>query len=678
MRIDKKLLVVKPPYSAYPVGFAYVLACLEKNNIKYDFIDTETSSIDIFRSMRKILSDGNYFAVATGGLIGFYRYFQQLKNLAHKYRPDIVFILGGNITKDSGDSLLFNEIGIDFGVIGEAETSLPELIHAIKNKEGEESYSKLPGIIYRNYKGNIISNKPLRLDLKTENIMPAWHNIDIEYYVKASSSPFMGNNLKFMPVLTGRGCIGRCSFCSPSIGGFRKRPINHVLNEIEYISSKYDFERIMFYNEMFYPTANEIKEFCSQYKLLINKKPWIAQLRVDLNIDEKTFLQMKDAGCIIVSTGIESGSDRVLNFMNKNTTSLQIKSFFRNAKKAKLPANGTFIVGHEGEREEDLKKTINFVIDEEINTDGSLIYVYPGTAIYDNAIKKGLIKDEMEHLEKATKITTGLFVPNVKENFLNVSDIPDDQFFEIATREVRRYNTFLFHHYPVKNLECRIMNKGMKIVMKMEGNCCKCGSEVSYEFSIFRGLKYKGFLGQGISDRLVCPNCFKRLSYNIYTCSKNIELKEHFISLKEKFENLGKIVICGINDDAMFLMLINLFGIDYNKISGFLDLKKRYKDKYYINYPVFNINNFLDCEPDGIVIIDCAGNDEKIIKNCYRRKNDSKLPEFIYLFDKNTCGMLRKKSKLSRLLLNTFSKDFYFQLKHFGGIKIKQFLAKFF
>ncbi len=678
MRIDNKLLVIKPPYSAYPVGFAYVLACLEKNNIKYDFIDTETSSVDIFKNMRKILSDNNYFAVATGGLIGFYRYFQQLKNLVYKYRPDIAFILGGNITKDSGDSLLFNKIGIDFGVIGEAETSLPELIHAIKNQEGEESYSKLPGIIYKNYKGNIIKIQPLRLNLKTENIMPAWHNFNIEYYIKASGAPFMGNNLKFMPVLTGRGCIGRCSFCSPSIGGFRKRPIEHVLNEIEYINSKYDFELIMFYNEMFYPTANEIKEFCNQYKLLINKKPWIAQLRVDSNSDEGTLLQMKDAGCIIVSAGIESGSDNVLKFMNKNITSLQIKSFFRNAREAKLPANGTFIVGHEGEGEEDLKKTIDFVIDEEINTDGSLIYVYPGTAIYDNAIKKGLIKNEMEHLEKVTKITTGLFVPNVKENFLNISDIPDDQFFKIATREVRRYNTFLFHRYPVKNLECRVMNKGMKILMMMKGNCCECGSKVSYEFNIFRGLKYKGFLGQGISDRLVCQKCFERLSYNIYNCSKNIKLKEYFISLKEKFKNLEKIIICGINDDAMLLMRINLFDIDYNRISGFLDLKKRYKDKYYINYPVFNINNFLDYVPDGIVIMDYAGNDEKIIKNYYRRKNDSKLPEFIYLFDKNTYDMLRKKSKFSMLLLNIFTRDFYFQFKHFGGIKIKQFLAKLF
>ena len=663
--------MIKPFYDAWPVGFAYVLACLEKNNILYDFIDVSYS----FRGWKNILNNNNYFAVATGGLIGFYRYFQQLKNLVYRYRPDIPFILGGNITKDSGNSLLFDRIGIDFGIIGEAETSLPELIYSIKNKENEENYGKLPGIIYKNNKGNIIRNHPLRLDLKKENIIPAWHSFDVEHYIKASTSPFIGNNLEFMPVLTGRGCVGKCAFCSPSIGGFRKRPIEHVLNEIEYINSKYDFKLIIFYNEMFYPTAKEIKDFCNQYRLLKNKKPWIAQVRVDSDIDVETFLQMKDAGCIIVSAGIESGSDSVLNFMNKKVTSLQVRTFFRNSRKAKMPANGTFIVGHEGEKEEDLKKTIDLVIDEEINTGESLIYVYPGTDIYNNALKKGLIRDEMDHLEKATKNYSGLFVPNVKENFLNISDIPDSQFLNIATREVRRYHTFVFNRYTVQNLKCRVINKGMKVVMLMKGICYECGSEVSHEYSIFKGLKFEGFLGQGVHDRLICQNCFKQLSYNAYSCSKNRELKEHLLSLKEKFKKLEKVIICGINDDAMFLMRINLFALDYNKILGFLDLKGQYKSKYYINYPVFNINNFLVYEPDGIIILNCTGNDEKIIKNYYKRKSNLKPPEFIYLVDDYTLGSLRKKSKLSRLLLNTFSKDFYFQLKQFSRTKTKQLLV---
>jgi len=67
-------------------------------------------------------------------------------------------------------------------------------------------------------------------------------------------------------------------------------------------------------------------------------------------------------------------------------------------------------------------------------------------------------------LEKATKNYAGLFAPNVNENFLNISDIPDSQFLNIATREVRRYNTFVFNRYLVRNLKCGVINKGAKVV----------------------------------------------------------------------------------------------------------------------------------------------------------------------------------------------------------------------
>jgi len=110
--------------------------------------------------------------------------------------------------------------------------------------------------------------------------------------------------------------------------------------------------------------------------------------------------------------------------------------------------------------------------------------------------------------------------------------------------------------------------------MLMKGNCLGCGSAVSHGYNIFKGLKFEGFLGQGVHDRLICQNCFTQLSYSAYNCSENIKLKEHLISLKEKFKELEKVVICGVNDDAMFLMRINLFGIDYNKILRIIRLER--------------------------------------------------------------------------------------------------------
>jgi len=636
-----KLLVIKPPYAAWPMGFAYVLACLEEHNIPFDFIDASRSQ-HLRKDIRSMLSNNSYFAVASGGLFGFSTFFKEIVPMIQKYQAGIPFILGGNITKDAFNDLLFEYIGMNFGILGEAETSLPGLIDSIINQN--DNIGDMPGILYKNAKGDIIRNLPQRLDLKKNKILPAWHNFDVDYYIRSSSSPFIGNNLNFMPLLTGRGCVGKCTFCSPSIGGFRKRSIEHVMFEIEYLSSKYDFDKIFSYNEMFYATAHEIGDFCDQYILLKNKKPWFAGVRVDSNIDVKTFGLMKEAGCFAVGIGIESGSDKVLDLMNKKTTSEQIRIFVRNAKMADMPTCGTFIVGNEGETEEDIKKTIDLVIDEEINTSESLMYVYPGTVVYDNASKKGLIKNEMLHLEKILKHGTNLFAPDVKENHLNISEMPDDQFLDIATREARRYHTFVFHRYPVQHLSCKIEIQGKEAVMIMEGKCHECGSDVSNKEHIFNGLEYLGLLGWGAHDRYICPQCFKQLSYNVYACKEMKELRDHFCFLKEEISKRNRIIVGGINGDAMFMLRINLFDIDYGKIQGFVDFTRQYRNKHYVNYPVFNADDIVDLNPDCILMVDSASDGENIIRKYYDKKQIPP-PEFLYLFDKLLLDNLKEITK---------------------------------
>ena len=584
-------------------------------------------------------------------MIGFYRFFQQLVNIVRKYGFDIPFILGGNITKDAGDSFLFDKIGIDFGVLGEAETAFPGLISAIL---GEGDFSKLSGVMYKNSSGDIVRNSPQRMNMRESNMLPAWDKFDVDYYIKVGSLPFFGHNIKYMPVLSGRGCIGRCSFCSPTIGGFRGRPIEHVIYEITDISLKYDFDYIMFYNEMFYPTAKQIREFCYQYGSLSNRKPWITQVRVDSNIDVDTFVQMKEAGCVQVSVGIESGSDRILKLMNKKIISEQTRSFFQNATIANIPTSGTFMIGYEEEKEEDIKKTIDLIIDEEINTAGSPLYVYPGTAVYRSAYKKGFIKDELKHLEKVTKYR-GIFAPDwdgENESFFNITDMSDDQYCDIAASEIRRYQTFIFNRYPVQDLSCRLEIKRNVVSMIMAGRCYECGAEMSYNYKVFKGLEYMGILGAGMHNRLVCLKCIKRLSFNIYTCSEMKELSEHFFFLKERISKRNKIVIGGINEDAMFLLRIDLLNLDYDKILGFIDFTGQYRGKSFVNYPILNIDHIVDLEPDCILLADCVSDAQNVLNKLYKKRNVP-IPEILYFCDTHFRNRLKKiRYKLSYRIWN--------------------------
>ena len=327
--------------------------------------------------------------------------------------------------------------------------------------------------------------------------------------------------------------------------------------------------------------------------------------------------------------------------MNKKTTSEQIRSFFKNARMANMPANGTFIVGCEEETEEDLKKTIDLVIDEEINAGESLMYVYPGTGVYDNACKKGLIKDEMEHLDRVTKVTANLFSPIGKEHFFNITNMPDNQFYDIATREVRRYNTFVFNRYPVQDLSCRLETKSAGALMIMAGKCHECEAEASYNYDVFAGLDYVGLLGTGVHDRLICPECFKQLSFNIYACHEMKELSEYFSFLKERIAKRNKIVIGGINRDAMFLLHINLLNLDYDRILGFTDFAGQYRGKFYVNYPMLNVGHIVDLEPDCILLVDCVSDSQNILKKFYKKRN-MPLPEILYLCDTHFRDSLKR------------------------------------
>lgn len=626
--MNGRLLIIKPDYDSWPMGFAYVLACLESHGIPFDFVDASRSD-DWKEDVARLLESNRYVAAASGGLIGFYAFFKEVRDLVKRCQPRLPFVLGGNITRDASDRLLFGHIGADYGLQGEAEKTLPALVGALARGEG--GLGALPGLVSRDPSGHVIRNPVDRLDLKARNLLPAWHHFDVAFYVDRSCCAYIGSHLRFMPVLTGRGCVGHCSFCSPSLGGFRKRPIEHVLEEIRFLSSRYDFDRILFYNEMFYPTRAEIAEFCSRYKKSEVGKPWIASVRMDAGLDEGALRQMKDAGCISVSAGFESGSDKVLKLMNKRSSSSQVRSFFRSCRAAGLPACGAFIVGNEGEAEEDLKASVDLAIEEEINSGESLLYVYPGTAVYERAVKKGLIRDELEHLERATQTYTGLFLPRLRDTYLNVSEIPDDRFLDVATREVRRYNTFLLGRYPVGRLACALEFGDNDGFVNLRGTCHECGAPVEDRYPLFFDDRYQGLLGQVVAEQSVCPACVSRLAFNIYSSEGLGGMADHASVLRERLRSASTVLV-GIGRDALTLLRVDLLGMNYDKLEGIVDVTGSYESRFFVNCPVLRPDDLGRVNPDCLLMLDVRPEAEAFIRRAFK---GVRMPDLLYLVDGN-------------------------------------------
>ncbi len=610
---NRKLLIIKPPYAHIPVGIAYVLSCLERNGIPFDFIDTLLTKPNYTKLLRK----NNYLAFATGGLIANFNFIAQAIKIIRSIKPDLPIIVCGNIIKDTNPNFLFDKgiMGIDFGIMGEAETSLPYLIDKLKNDCND--FSDVPGLLFKERNGTVIKNQPQRLNLESANILPAWHKINVNYYKYARVS-YMANQ-KVLPVLTGRGCVGSCTFCSPTVGIFRKRPIEHVIEEIEFLFSKYDFDILNILNEMFYQDQEDILRFCKEYKKLKTRKPWMCGMRVDVKgIDDDTFAAMKEAGCILAGIGIESGSNKVLEIMKKRITKDRTISFCKSAKKAKLPTLGTFMIGNEGENEEDIKETIDMVINEEMNTDASLTDPYPGTQIYQNALKKGLIRDEKEYY-KDIYFTPGIYnIPSAinRNRYLNISEISDEHFWKVIFTECRRFYAFSFKRFKILKVKHKI--NWLTNTIKATGICSECGSHVKIS-SLFN------LLGQVV----YCPKCYRGL----YLDYRKLEgFSGHFEILGEELKRGEKLVIVGAQLQAMNILRYDHFNLDYEKIKGFLRLEESQNSDLLFGYfPLLQMKDLASIIPDTILIADDPHGNAELKLKVFYAKNKLVLPKILHL-----------------------------------------------
>ena len=635
-----KLLILSPScegWPEWPVGMAYVLACLEEHEFDFDFIDVVTTP-DWGNVVINLMQRNDYYAIATGGMISFVSFYTEVARLTAQHAKGTPFVLGGHIVKDGSNELLFDTIGADFAILGEAEVAMPAFLRALQ--QGETDFTGYDGVVFRNAEGTIVRTRQKRFRVADKNILPAWHHFDCAYYIEHCKFCFLGENLRYMPIMSGRGCTGNCGFCSPSIGGFMKRPIEHVIEEIKHLIAHYDFENLCFLNEMFYPKAEMIREFCSAYMRLEKRKTWFVQIRADLDIDVETLSLMKQAGCIAISAGIESGSNDILRTMNKGTTTEQIRRLARCCREANLPLTGTFIVGYTNETAEDIRKTIDLVVSEDISSGEALLFIYPGTAVYKEALRRGAIKNEAEQIQA---ISGELFRPNAPQEFCNLTAMSTQEFFTVVPNEIRKYNKYLFEKYSVENLTFSIEKTWRWTEIRLHGRCDVCKIEVEYSYKVFGG-EFLGSLGPGVNRMVICPLCFKYLIYNLYSAKNDMGMRKHLQEIRKQLSKAKKVLIYGVGANLHFLLRSDLYDLDYEGIQG-IHSPAPFPYDHYLTYPMLDEEAFCRAEADCIICVDDSVPQRKIEELYQARGREA--PPVVYL----TSEEFRKELSRKRCLV---------------------------
>lgn len=296
-------------------------------------------------------------------------------------------------SSDAADHLdKYFDSGADYLICGEAEESLAALSQKIL-REGSRGISQINGLAYRE-NGQIVRTLK-RPVLENLDVLPfpAWDLVDIERYRRV----WIGKHGFFsLNMVTTRGCPFHCNWCAKPIYGqvYHTRTPGNVVSEMAFLARFAKPDHIWFSDDIFGLTPGWIAEFDK----IVNERgaiiPFKCLLRADLLLKEDNIMHLKHSGCKTVWVGAESGSQKVLDAMEKGVTVEQIYKSSELLHKNGIQVGFFLQYGYPGETRADIEKTLEMVRNcrpDEIGV--SVSYPLPGTRFHES-VKRDLVEKQ--------------------------------------------------------------------------------------------------------------------------------------------------------------------------------------------------------------------------------------------------------------------------------------------
>jgi len=327
-------------------------------------------------TIRKIVDSGIKFVGITTMTPTIGSAIKIAKGIKKNDNSRFIFMGGAHVTA-LPEKTLEDVPEIDTVVIGEGEITTAIVIERIKNKK---NLKNVLGIAYRE-DGKIVVNslRPIIKNLDSLPI-PAYHLLPINKY---RPYPPHGKKLPYMAVMTSRGCPFRCTFCSKPVHGkiYRAKSSKAIIEEIKYIKERYGIKELLFYDDTFTLSRERIIKLCDEMIKNEINIPWSCETRVNL-VDRELLSKMKSAGCYIISYGVESGNQEILNIIKKDISIEQVKNAFKITRDLGIIIVSYFMLGCPGDTEQTMKQTIEFAKELDANfTQFSICTPFPGTEI---------------------------------------------------------------------------------------------------------------------------------------------------------------------------------------------------------------------------------------------------------------------------------------------------------
>jgi anaerobic magnesium-protoporphyrin IX monomethyl ester cyclase len=393
-----KILLVNPvtrsvSLSSPDLGLGYLATALKRENHQVDILDCVNLRMTL-EKFEKYLTNIDFDVIGFRVFSSDLMTVSQSLSIVKNKRSDVKIVLGGAHPSYFPEQTLQYFEKADYAIRGEGEKGLTDLIRHLSDPNTIK-LEHIPGLIWRE-NGNIQCNPPVFPEELDSLGSPDWKLINPCNYPFQTS--YLTKSRIVAPLIMTRGCPYQCTFCAVrSITGkkIRAHSVSYIIGEIKYLKAEFGIDEICFIDDNFLTFKNLITDLCEQIiKNNLNIKWSCFGIRLDL-VDEDILRLMEKSGCYLLTVGIESGSQRVLNHMKKKLTIDLIEEKIKLInEKSRIKVIGNFILGYPVETQEDIRKTIKLA--RRLPLYGANFFPFyptPGTEIFDQVVSESDLKE---------------------------------------------------------------------------------------------------------------------------------------------------------------------------------------------------------------------------------------------------------------------------------------------
>ena len=419
----KNIALVMPKFSegfsldSIPLSLSYIGAVLKR----------EGYMVDGYNLQYDIFDDPSYYQLigisTTSAMID--SAIKLARDIKKSSKPVTIVLGGAHVSAVKDEVLKYEEI--DYAIYGEGEVPLLALINVINT--GSESLSDVPNLIYRDEFGNKkISQKYYSIKDLDDLPFPDKGIFDVSNYPDKVQA--------YGDIIGTRGCPFKCTNCKPGLDGtgrFRWRSPASIVKEMIFLESKFKVNHFSFSDSELIGIRRSWNEELLTLLISNKNKFTFSGNAYAKNFDRNLLIKFKQAGCVFLGVGVESGSQDVIdNILQKGIDLKDTKTLIETSTDIGIPTGAWFMVGMPGETKNDIKKTIDFAKDlGALIVEVNIATPWPDTGFYYTSKKNGWLTSEVwsDYNEK-------------KKSYIStpyLSDIEVVEYFELVLESLIKY-----------------------------------------------------------------------------------------------------------------------------------------------------------------------------------------------------------------------------------------------